>query len=168
MTPHLDEIQRLIDRAAIQDVLARYFQGIDAADQDQVRSCFTDDIRAAYDNRGFVEGIEALMGSFLAFKNKASGAWKATSHFMGNLSFTSLQQELAETETYAIAFLTTPSATGDRVTMRSLRYLDRLRRTNDGWRISERVHTLDWSCEVPATFARAMSDRISATLPLRS
>jgi hypothetical protein len=51
--------------------------------------------------------------------------------------------------------------------MRSLRYLDRLRRTQDGWRISDRIHTLDWSCQVPATFV-TVSKRITATLPERS
>ena len=165
MPRHSADVQRLLDRAAIQDVLARYFQGIDSADSDQVRSCFTDDVRAAYDGRSAAEGIEALMGSFLAFRNRASGEWKATTHFMGNLSFNSLQGDSAETETYAFAFLVTPNPQGDRVAMRSLRYLDRLRRTKDGWRISHRVHTLDWSCEVPATSATAFSQRLAATLP---
>lgn len=168
MSQHDKDLQRLLDRAAIHDVLARYFQGIDAADQDKVRSCFTEDVRAAYDGRSFVEGIEQLMGSFLAFKNKASGQWKATSHFMGNLSFERLDDDIAETETYAIAFLVTPGPDGDQVTMRSLRYLDRFRRTADGWRICDRIHTLDWSCAVPADFASSFASRISATLPQRA
>ena len=167
MSQQLVDIQRLLDRAAIHDVLVRYFQGIDAAKPDQVRSCFTDDVRAAYDGRTFVQGIDALMGSFLAFKNKASGQWKATTHFMGNLSFNLLRDDIAETEAYAFACLVTPSTPTDKVALRSLRYLDRLRRTNDGWRISDRIHTLDWSCEAPASFAAAMSARISTTLPER-
>jgi hypothetical protein len=162
------DMQGLLDRAEIHDVLARYFQGIDGANPDQVRGCFTDDVRAAYAGRAFVHGIDALMGSFLAFKNKASGAWKATTHFMGNLSYNTLQGDLAETETYAFAFLVTPGTPADKVEMRSLRYLDRMRRTKDGWRICDRVHTLDWSCEVPASFAAAMSARVSATLPARA
>lgn len=167
MSQQLLDIQCLLDRAAIHDVLVRYFQGIDAANPDQVRSCFTDDVRAAYDGRTFVDGIDALMGSFLAFERKASGDWKATTHFMGNLSFNLLQNDIAETEAYAFAFLVTPSTPTDKVAMRSLRYLDRLRRTKDGWRISDRIHTLDWSCEVPATFAVAMSARKATTLPER-
>ncbi|MGH8639262.1 MAG: nuclear transport factor 2 family protein, partial [Burkholderiales bacterium] len=73
MNQHPFEIQRLVDRAAIQDLLMRYFRGIDSADPEQVRACFTDDVRAAYDGRTFVDGIDALMSSFLAFRNKASG-----------------------------------------------------------------------------------------------
>jgi hypothetical protein len=162
------DLQRLIDRAAIHDVLVRYFQGIDAADPERVRSCFTDDIRADYDGRTFVNGIDAMMASLRSFRNKASGEWKATSHFMGNLVFGMMSGEVAETETYAFAFLVTPGKDGDRVVMRSLRYLDRLRRTEGGWRICDRVQTLDWSCEVPATHATAMASRVTALLPQRT
>lgn len=161
-------LQQLLDRAAIHDVLVRYFQGIDAADAKQVRSCFTDDVRAAYDSRTSVNGIEALMGSFLAFKNRASGEWKATTHFLGNLSFGRLEDGVAETEAYAFAFLVTPADGSDRVTMRALRYLDRLRKTKDGWRICDRIHTLDWSCAVPATQVSAMASRMTRTLPERA
>jgi hypothetical protein len=162
------DLRRLLDRAAIHDLLVRYFQGIDAANQDQVRSCFTDDVRAGYDGRAPVEGIDALMGSFRAFRNRASGQWKATTHFVGNLSFKLLRDDSAETECYAFACLVTPGAASDRLTVRSLRYLDRLRKTPDGWRISDRVQTLDWSCEVPASFAGAFASRITSTLPERT
>jgi hypothetical protein len=167
MDQHPVEIRRLIDRAAIHDLLMRYFRGIDSADPEQVRGCFTDDVRAAYDGRGFVDGIDALMRSFLAFKNRASGQWIATTHFMGNLSYLRLDDDGAETETYAIAFLVTPGAPANTVAMRSLRYLDRMRKTAGGWRIRDRVHTLDWSCEVPAAFAASFSQRVTRPLPAR-
>lgn len=161
------EVQRLIDREAIRDVLARYFGGIDAADVGRVRSCFTDDVRAAYDGRAFVDGIEALMGGFLTFRNKASGAWLATTHFMGNLSYLGLDHAAAETEVYAIAFLVTPGTPHNHVAMRSLRYLDRWRKASDEWRISDRVHTLDWSCSVPVDFVGEFSRRLGQPLPTR-
>jgi hypothetical protein len=161
-------LQRLLDRAAIHDVLVRYFQGIDAADFEQVRGCFTDDVRAGYDGRSSISGIDALMGSFFAFRNRASGQWKATTHFLGNLSFKLLRDDSAETECYAFACLVTPAATSDQLTIRSLRYLDRLRKTKDGWRISDRIQTLDWSCEMPAGFAAAFSSRITSTFPERT
>jgi len=113
-----------------------------------------------------VKGIEALMASFLAFKNQHSGKWKVTTHFMGNLNFNMLDADVAETETNAIAFLVLTDQPVERVAMRSLRYLDRLIRTEDGWRISERMHTLDWSCQVPTTFAVTMAQRMT-TRPAR-
>jgi len=168
MPQHRLDTPYLLDRAAIHDVLTRYFQGIDRGKPDQVRSCFTEDVQAYYDGRAPVRGIDALMDSFMAFRKQASVEWKVTTHFMGNLNFNLLDGDVAETETYAIAFLVLTGKPTDQVAMRSLRYLDRLRRTKDGWRISERVHTLDWSCQVPPTFAATMAQRRSTPLPARA
>ena len=160
------DVQYLIDRAAIQDVLGRYFSGLDRCNKEQVRSCFTDDIHAHYDQRGTVIGIEALMGEFRTFKRMAEGIMKVTTHFMGNLQIKSIAGDIAETETNAIAFLVAPGKGEGEIAMRSLRYIDRLRREKDGWRISDRVHTLDWSCELPANFAVTLAQRLSV-LPRR-
>ena len=161
MPPHRIDTQCLLNRAAIHDVLTRYFQGIDRGKPDQVRSCFTEDVQAYYDGRAPVRGIDALMDSFLAFRKQAAGEWKITTHFMGNLNFNLLEGDVAETETNALTFLVLPGEPTDQVTIRSLRYVDRLRREEGGWRISERLHTLDWSCQVPATFAVTTAQRIT-------
>ena len=34
-----------------------------------------------------------------------------------------------------------------------------MRRQGDGWRISDRIHTLDWSCQAPANFALTLDGR---------
>lgn len=160
MAANNNDVQYLLDRAAISDVLARYFQGMDQGNPDQVRLCFTEDVRAVFDDRPLVTGIDALMNGFTVFRNQQSGAWKITTHFMGNLNFNLLQGDDAEIETYAIAFLVLPGEPKEQVTMRSLRYLDRLRRTKDGWRICERQHTLDWSCHVPTSTALSVKQRL--------
>jgi len=160
MTQNSAGIQYLLDRAAIHDVLARYYQGLDQGKQDQVRNCFTEDVRAKFDDRPLAIGIDALMESFSVFRNHQSGAWKITTHFMGNLNFNLLEGDVAETETNAIAFLVLPDVPKEQVTMRSLRYLDRLRRTSDGWRICERLHTLDWSCHVPTSYSLSVGQRM--------
>ena len=169
MPQQRSEQQYLLDRAAIHDLHARYFQGLDRGKPDQVRSCFTEDIVAYYDGRSALRpggqapmrGIDALMDSIITFKRQQAGEWKVTTHFMGNLNFNLLEQDVAETETNAIAFLVLAGEPADQVAMRSLRYLDKLRRGPDGWRISERLHTLDWSCQVPTTFAVTMAQRIT-------
>ena len=153
------DMQYLLDRAAIHDVLARYYQGIDQGKPDQVRCCFTEDVKAKYDERPPTQGIDALMNSITAFRKQQSGEWKVTTHFMGNLNFNSLHGDIAETETNAIACLVLTDGPKEQVTLRSLRYLDRLCRTKDGWRICERMHTLDWSCHVPVSFAVTMAQR---------
>src|SRR5688572_16071035 len=162
MTQTSDDLQYLKDRAAIQELLARYFSGLDRCDAAQVRSCFTDDVRSHYDHRPPSNGIEELMNGFRTFKRMKEGKMKVTTHFMGNLQVNFIQGDAAETETNAIAFLVEPSGEGQGlVNMRSLRYIDRMRRQTDGWRISDRAHTLDWSCQIPANFAVTLAQRVS-------
>ena len=163
MARALIDTQALLDRARIHDTQTRYFQGIDRGSPEQVRTCFTGDVRCWYDGKPATVGIEQLMGSFWAFDAQKSGDWKITTHFMGNLTYNAMDRDSAETETNAIAFLVlTTEGPKEQVTMRSLRYLDRWRRVNDDWLICERQHTLDWSCLVPATFAGATAKRINS------
>jgi len=161
MTRTSNEIQHLLDRAAIHDLLARYFQGLDRGDPEQVRGCFTADVHAQYDKRTPTRGIGELIDSLQNFNKLREESMKITTHFMGNLNFGRIEGDVAETETNALALLVEPGKGGDFVAVRSLRYLDRMRRENSGWLISDRIHTLDWSCEVPANFAITLSQRIS-------
>lgn len=158
------DAQSLIDRAVIHDVLACYFQGIDRGSPEQVRSCFTDDVRCWYDGKPSTEGIAACMDNFWAFKYQKSGDWKITTHFMGNLTFNAMDRDSAETETNAIAFLVlkTGEPKAEVTAMRSLRYLDRWRRVGADWKICERQHTLDWSSVVPTAFASETAKRINS------
>ena len=103
-----------------------------------------------------------MMASMNTFQKLASGERLASTHFMGNLNIHVLEGDVAETVTYAIAFLVLPAKPAERVAMRSLRYLDRLRSVNGEWRISERRHTLDWSTEASTTFAAALAQRLMA------
>ena len=161
------EIQYLMDRAAIQDLLARYFQGLDRGSPEQVRTCFTDDIVAHYDQRTPTRGIDELIDSLQNFNKLRAGTMRVTTHFMGNQNFGLLQGDVAETEMNALALLVEPGKTTDVVSVRSLRYLDRMRRQKNGWRISDRIHTLDWSCQMPANFALTLAQRVSV-LPARA
>jgi SnoaL-like protein len=161
MAQNPTEVQYLIDRAAIHDLLTRYFQGLDRGDPEQVRGCFTADVHAQYDKRTPTRGIDELIDSLQNFNRLREETMKITTHFMGNLNFSRLEADVAETETNALALLVEPEQGADVVAVRSLRYLDRIRREKSGWRISDRIHTLDWSCEVPANFAITLAQRIS-------
>ena len=87
------EVQYLIDRAAIHDLLSRYFQGLDRCDPAQVRTCFTDDVQAHYDHRPPAKGVEEMMRGFRTFKRIPESKLKMTTHFMGNLNIILLDQE---------------------------------------------------------------------------
>jgi hypothetical protein len=156
------EIRYLTDRAAIHDLLTRYFQGLDRGSREQVRSCFTADVHAHYDKRTPTHGVEALIDSLQNFNRLKDESMKITTHFMGNLIFERLEANVAETETNGLALLVEPENGADIVSVRSLRYLDRMRREENGWRISDRIHTLDWSCRMPASFAITLTQRVSA------
>jgi 3-phenylpropionate/cinnamic acid dioxygenase small subunit len=108
-----------------------------------------------------------MMNSLQNFNKLKEGTMKVTTHFMGNWNIIRLEGDVAETESNAIAFLVEPGNGAGLVSMRSLRYLDRIRREKSGWRISDRIHTLDWSCQVPANFAITLAQRVSV-LPERS
>ena len=43
MSQDANDLRMLLDRAAIHDVLNRYYQGIDQGDAGMVRRCFTED-----------------------------------------------------------------------------------------------------------------------------
>ena len=158
MTETIDT-QTLIDRAAIHDLHARYYQAIDLSDQAQVRRCFTDDVVAHYHGRPSVRGIDALIESIPAWPKQQSGEWKISTHFMGNLVYKHVGRDAAETEVNAFAFLVLTDQPPDYLAMRSLRYLDRLVKAGGEWRIRERLHTLDWACQVPTTFAIPLAQR---------
>jgi hypothetical protein len=155
-------VQMLSDRMAIHDVIARYFRGIDSGSKALVRSCFTDDVEVLYDGRPPERGIESVMGALRTFQRIAKGEMQITTHFMGNFNVIRLDEQSAETETYAIAFLVPPTAISDRMAVRGLRYIDRLQQANGEWRICERRHTLDWSFEATPMFASSLAQRVMA------
>lgn len=156
MTPRM-----LADRAAIHDVIARYFRGIDSGSKALVRSCFTDDVQVLYDGRAPEQGIEAVMGSLRTFQRIAKGEMQITMHFMGNFNVIRLEEQFAETETYAIAFMVPPKTISDAMAVRGLRYVDQLRPNDGDWRIARRRHTLDWSFEANPTFASTLAQRLA-------
>ena len=148
----------LLDRMAVQDLLMRYFNAADRSDRKAVRSCFTQDVSAQYEGRPSVRGVDALMAQIALFDNLATGATTVATHFTGNLLFKELAGDYAETEHNVIACLVDRS--GTTVAIRCLRYLDRLRREDGEWRIFARVHTLDWSCDLPCAFARPFGQKV--------
>lgn len=158
---HSAEIENLVARAAIHDVVMRYFHGADRADKTLVRGCFTDDVQAQYHERAPVLGADALIAQIALFDNLASRACKIATHFVGNLQFKLVARDRAETETHAFAFLINTAQGSDQVAMRSLRYLDRWVRQAGQWKIAARIHTLDWRCEVPASFAKSLAQRVN-------
>lgn len=160
MTVDTATLRSLADRAAIHDVAMRYFHGADSGNKALVRSCFTETVKAHYQGRAEVCGVDALVAQIALFDNFESGACKIASHFVGNFRFESLDTRWARTETHAIAFLVSPSSDGDQLAVRGLRYLDQWVREAQGWKIEARMLTLDWRTNAPAHFATTLAQRL--------
>ena len=150
-------LDTLLARASIHDLHMRYFNAADCADRDTVAACFTRDVVAQYEGRPIAQGRDALMTQIALFTNLEQGICRISTHFAGNVLYRSLSRDRADTEINAFAYLV--DAAGQAVAMRSLRYLDRLRLEDGEWKICARRHTLDWACDVPATFARPFSQK---------
>jgi hypothetical protein len=125
------DVDRLIARAAIQDVLARYARGIDRRDMELVRSCFHPgavDDHGSYNGPidGFVEHLATSLDRY---------AW--IMHFLAP-PLIELEGELAWTETYCQS-LSRLAGEPPRDRIAWLRYCDRFERRDGEWRIAHRI-----------------------------
>jgi ketosteroid isomerase-like protein len=132
----LDEIgkrlQRLEDREAIRELVARYGQVVDDRDLDGVEALFTDD--AVFRTQGGemnASGLSAVMDNFRG----RFQAMTASGHFVHD-HIISLEGESA-----ARGFVTSHAElvrSGESFIV-AMRYRDQYRRVEDTWKFSERV-----------------------------
>lgn len=130
----------------IREVLLSYFHGIDRRDFGQVADCFTDDATARYGGSDLPTGSAAITAELRRRMERLG----VTMHVAGNL-LARAEGDAATAETYVVAYVSEAGSSGAaRMRVRGLRYRDRLVRTETGWKIADRVHSLDWSYEVDA------------------
>ena len=135
MALNLDD---LLAKQEIADVIHRYARGIDRMDFDLVRSCYHPD---AYDDHGSMKGgVEEFIAGAREFLPK----FVATMHFMGNMLI-DLDGDVARAETYAVAYHREQLADGSgRDDIWGIRYVDRFERRNGDWLIAYRVVAQEW------------------------
>lgn len=132
-----NEVQRLVDRAAIRDVLLHYAHAVDRRDIEAVYACFTPD--AAYKGALGEGSVDVALGAL----RERWLQYTRTMHFIGN-QLIEVDGDRATSETYAIAYHQTDSD-GEQSNMAvGVRYLDTLVRTPAGWRICRREVTREW------------------------
>lgn len=137
-------LRELLDRTAIQDVLLRYARGVDRRDLDLVASCFTPD--ATYEGalaRGTIADALARLRDRMA-------RYDSTMHFIGN-QLIEIRGDLANSETYAIAYHRLTEAGEVKLFTVGVRYLDELTRDAGVWRIRRRVVKTEWRTTGGAT-----------------
>jgi ketosteroid isomerase-like protein len=126
------------DWHAVYDVLVRYAAAIDRQDFEGAGDCFTADASATYG------GIELRGGrpQIVGFLRDAMATTSASTHLVGGVRIR-IDGDQADAEQSAVAF----RVENGRLLVRGLRYTDRLRRADPGWRIANRVHEALWSAE---------------------
>lgn len=132
-------VDELLSRQQIHDVLLRYVRGIDRLDFDLVRSCYHPDATDDHGTyKGDVEGFVAHVGQGLR-------RFEATMHFLGSPLIV-LAGERATSETYCVAYHRSPAGQAPQTDLVvGVRYLDRLERRAGQWRIADRRVAFEWS-----------------------
>jgi SnoaL-like domain len=136
----IDEVQRLVDEAAIRRVHLDYCRGIDRRDWELVRSCYHAD---AVDHHGpFTGGVDEFIGWAVEVLDSVA----STTHFVGN-QIIDVEGDVGWHEAYCRAFhrliATEIEPALDWVV--NVRYLDRMERRDGRWKIADRlvVHDSD-------------------------
>lgn len=132
-----DGLRAAHDRFEIADLLARYCEHLDEYDIDGVAETFTEDVVTDYGpgRGGPVAGRRAVADRIA----RGQAAFRRTHHQLGQ-SRLELEGDEARGVTYVTAWHERFDGTRDTL---YLRYVDRFRRTADGWRIAERIVLVD-------------------------
>jgi hypothetical protein len=138
-----DAIVEMLDHFRIRQVLERYCRGVDRLDKALLDSVYWPD---ATDDHGLYAGPGIEFSNFL-FPNFAN--YVATMHVIAqsNIEVTGLT---AVAETYFIAGHRAEQEEGTSFLTAWGRYVDRLEKRNDEWRIADRVVVLEHVSEDPS------------------
>lgn len=143
----MSDIDRLVARADIQDLLWRYCRGIDRCDAELVRSVYHP---GATDNHGIFDGDADEFADMVV--PMLAKAYRCTQHQLSNMLIEvgiEDNPDRARAETYFTAYHREHDAPDDggepRMVVFGGRYLDELERRDGRWGIVARVVAHDWS-----------------------
>ncbi|MBY0401580.1 nuclear transport factor 2 family protein [Myxococcota bacterium] len=143
MAGHDAELQTLLDKQAIRDVLSRYCRGLDRMDKEMAYACWHEGGTAFYD--GIYEGTGR---GFIDWVWQAHATMERHSHQITNVLI-EVNGERAICESYVTVCLWTLADEFGR--QKELvgrgRYLDRFSKKHGRWAIEHRTHLLDMSSE---------------------
>ena len=139
-------VRELSDRLQIRELLDTYAAGIDTRNWSLLASCCTPDAELDYSAYGGPKGSVQEAVEWIA---KAMSQIAVSQHLVTNVRV-SLDGDVATAQCYLFSPLAADTDTGSRRTfLVGGHYADRLRRTNNGWRIERRVAGPSWSYDVP-------------------
>ncbi len=170
-----ETLQRLVDRANIEDVMLRYARGADRRNWELVRTTFHED---ATDHHGDFKGTR---DEFIDWVSTSHASVAKSTHFLGNCLIEFGTDDVAAVETYFIAVLrlgaeaeshrqmlvdNAASGKPDDLRVEVIgRYVDRFERREGAWRIARRrvvfdtIHTQAAAGNVDANTGWALGKR---------
>ena len=129
----MSEIQELVDRQEITDVMHSYCRFVDLNLPEKQVECFTIDATADYSG-----GTELVgRGAILEMLQEALTRFTATCHTLSNIEISFESPNTANSISYVQAWHRKPSGPEDDYEVRG-QYHDRWLKTEEGWRISYR------------------------------
>ena len=127
-----DTIHNIIHQHEIETLLIDYCRYLDRMELEKLAALFSTDCLVVYgpDPKLTANGRSALEASL-----SRMWRWRRTSHHLSNVRIWMESEAEARSESYVYAWHEKPD--GETAVIYG-RYLDRLRRADEGWRISER------------------------------
>jgi hypothetical protein len=138
-------LQELLDKHAIQELIARYSRTLDWVDDAGQAGCYWPDAAIDY---GFFKGTAAdFVPVVMAVERSTGRRW----HLLSSLAVKLTSATTAEGECYGIAlgFRREDEAEPYRGNMYGGRYLDQYEKRDGEWRISSRRYIMDWTMAMP-------------------
>ena len=136
------DIQTVIDKSALADLVLTYCRACDRRDFALVRTLYHDD---AVDEHGFM--FTGSPDEFVAWLPSAMAQFEATVHSVSNMLF-KVEGDKAEGEIYTLAYHRTPAPHAQEIIIGG-RYIDSYERRNGIWKFFRRALACDY-CEVRA------------------
>lgn len=155
------DVDELLSRQKVYDVLTRYCRALDRCDIDLMRSVYWED---GFDDHGVFSGNAAEFAEFII--SEIQNWFEVTMHAIMNVHM-EIDGGVACTESYLFAY---HKVRGDKAKVEEIfgsrylqqfdwsrveglphhfyyggRYVDRLERRGDEWRIAKRVVVMDWN-----------------------
>lgn len=146
-TPNQQKLIELQDREAIRDCMHRYSRAIDRRDFDLLRTVFWE---GAVDEHGAYNGP---VEEFYNWASERTVSWERTMHSLSQIII-DLKGNEAAVESYFTAFHKKPKPNGGGWFDEYVagRYLDRMLKKGDEWRIQHRIVAFEWFRHMPDSF----------------
>lgn len=149
------QLQYLLDRAAIHDVICNYALGVDTRDWALFRTCFADEIEADFTSLGDMGLFRGTGDKWVELAQALIENLDATQHLMGNIT-AQIEGDRAVARCYVQAQHVRHGELGEPRYIIAGHYRHEMIRTPQGWRSKRYSLTALWTSGNRALFSAAI------------